>query len=140
MRIFWFSRSSLRPPMKVFTFLAVVALVAATVVLAQCPYASNPAAADGKAVPAGHPPVVATTFSQSRGRSLNAAPGQDYASLVSKVDFEALKKDLQLMFTYSRSFWPADFGHYGPFLVRQAWVRLRFSPARVCLLCWLFLD
>ncbi|MEC8243777.1 MAG: catalase/peroxidase HPI [Verrucomicrobiota bacterium] len=45
----------------------------------------------------------------------------DYAEEFNKLDFESLKQDLTDLMTDSQEWWPADFGHYGPFFVRMAW-------------------
>ncbi len=45
----------------------------------------------------------------------------DYAEAFTKLDYEALKKDLQELMTTSQEWWPADFGHYGPLFIRMAW-------------------
>ena len=45
----------------------------------------------------------------------------DYADAFRGLDYEALKADLHALMTDSQSWWPADYGHYGPFLVRMAW-------------------
>ena len=45
----------------------------------------------------------------------------DYAEEFKKLDFESLKQDLTDLMTDSQDWWPADFGHYGPFFVRMAW-------------------
>ena len=45
----------------------------------------------------------------------------DYAKSFESLDFEALKRDLLELMTDSKPWWPADFGHYGPFFVRMAW-------------------
>jgi len=45
----------------------------------------------------------------------------DYATEFQKLDYDALKKDLHELMTDSQDWWPADFGHYGPFFVRMAW-------------------
>ena len=47
--------------------------------------------------------------------------GFSYAEEFKSLDFDALKKDLYEMVTTSQEWWPADFGHYGPFFVRMAW-------------------
>ena len=45
----------------------------------------------------------------------------DYAEQFKSLDVEGLKKDLIKVMTTSQDWWPADFGHYGPFFVRMAW-------------------
>ncbi|WP_346830358.1 catalase/peroxidase HPI [Pseudomonas abietaniphila] len=45
----------------------------------------------------------------------------DYAKEFKSLDFDAVKKDLLAVMTQSQDWWPADFGHYGPFFVRMAW-------------------
>ena len=46
---------------------------------------------------------------------------QNYAKDFEKLDYTALKKDLTALMTDSQDWWPADYGHYGPFFVRMAW-------------------
>jgi len=45
----------------------------------------------------------------------------NYAEEFKSLDYEALKKDLREMMTNSQDWWPADFGHYGPLIIRMAW-------------------
>ena len=45
----------------------------------------------------------------------------DYAEEFKKLNLDAVKKDIFEMMTSSQEWWPADFGHYGPFLIRMAW-------------------
>ena len=45
----------------------------------------------------------------------------NYAKEFKSLDFKAVKKDLYELMTNSQAWWPADFGHYGPFLIRMAW-------------------
>ncbi len=45
----------------------------------------------------------------------------DYAKAFATLDLEALKKDLKQVLTTSQDWWPADYGHYGPFFIRMAW-------------------
>ena len=48
-------------------------------------------------------------------------PAFNYAEEVKKLDLAALRKDLLALMTDSQDWWPADYGHYGPFFVRMAW-------------------
>jgi catalase-peroxidase len=45
----------------------------------------------------------------------------DYAAEFKTLDLDAVKKDLRALMTHSQAWWPADFGHYGPLLIRMAW-------------------
>ena len=45
----------------------------------------------------------------------------DYAKEFQSLDLAAVKKDLAALMTDSQEWWPADFGHYGPLLIRMAW-------------------
>jgi catalase-peroxidase len=45
----------------------------------------------------------------------------DYAKDFKSLDLPAVKKDLAALMTDSQSWWPADFGHYGPLFIRMAW-------------------
>jgi catalase-peroxidase len=45
----------------------------------------------------------------------------DYAKEFKSVDLKMLKKDLVDLMTTSQDWWPADYGHYGPFFIRMAW-------------------
>ncbi|ANI77567.1 MULTISPECIES: catalase/peroxidase HPI [Sphingobium] len=45
----------------------------------------------------------------------------DYAKEFQSLDLEAVKQDLHALMTDSQPWWPADYGHYGPFFIRMAW-------------------
>ncbi|MGB2350598.1 MAG: catalase/peroxidase HPI [Akkermansiaceae bacterium] len=45
----------------------------------------------------------------------------DYKTEFESLDYDALKKDLADLMTDSQEWWPADYGHYGPFFIRMAW-------------------
>ncbi|MFC4257496.1 catalase/peroxidase HPI [Marinobacter lacisalsi] len=45
----------------------------------------------------------------------------DYAEAYEQLDMAALKQDLKTLMTTSQDWWPADFGHYGPFFIRMSW-------------------
>ncbi|MCC4800353.1 catalase/peroxidase HPI [Enterovibrio norvegicus] len=86
--------------------------------------------------------VSSPTFAQGEPKSnqfwwpdqLNLAPlrdhGQesnplgedfDYAAAFETLDLNAIKKDISVVLTESQPWWPADYGHYGPFFIRMAW-------------------
>ena len=48
-------------------------------------------------------------------------PDFDYAKAFKALDYWALKEDLKALMTDSQPWWPADYGHYGPFFIRMAW-------------------
>ena len=48
-------------------------------------------------------------------------PDFDYAAAFNSLDLGALKADLTALMTDSKEWWPADYGHYGPFFIRMAW-------------------
>ncbi|MDO6527387.1 catalase/peroxidase HPI [Motilimonas sp. 1_MG-2023] len=48
-------------------------------------------------------------------------PKFDYAKAFNSLDIEALRADLYALMTDSQAWWPADYGHYGPFFIRMAW-------------------
>ena len=48
-------------------------------------------------------------------------PDFDYAEAFKDLDYAGLKKDLNDLMTDSKDWWPADYGHYGPFFIRLSW-------------------
>jgi catalase-peroxidase len=55
----------------------------------------------------------------SLSNPMNAA--FDYAKEFKTLDLAAVKRDLYALMTTSQAWWPADYGHYGPFIIRMAW-------------------
>ena len=47
--------------------------------------------------------------------------GFDYREEFNKIDYDSLKADLNNLMTDSQEWWPADYGHYGPFFIRMTW-------------------
>ena len=47
--------------------------------------------------------------------------GFDYAAEFKTLDLDAIQRDLDALMTDSKDWWPADYGHYGPFFIRMAW-------------------
>jgi catalase-peroxidase len=60
-------------------------------------------------------------LSQQSAKSNPMDSGFSYAEAFKKLDLQALKNDIFALMTVSQPWWPADYGHYGPFFVRMAW-------------------
>ncbi|WP_102226577.1 catalase/peroxidase HPI [Acidimangrovimonas sediminis] len=58
---------------------------------------------------------------QNTPASSPLSKGFDYAEAFKGLDLAAVKQDLFALMTDSKSWWPADYGHYGPFFIRMAW-------------------
>lgn len=61
-----------------------------------------------------------TALRQNEAQSNPYGPYFDYASEFAKLDLAAVKADIRKVLTTSQSWWPADYGHYGPFFIRMA--------------------
>ena len=96
--------------------------------ISKCPVMGNPAPANR------HTAAAAMTnrdwwpnqlnlhiLHQNNLRGNPMGPSFDYAEEFKKLDLEALRKDLKALMTDSQEWWPADYGHYGPFFIRMAW-------------------
>jgi len=58
---------------------------------------------------------------QHSSKSDPMATDFDYAEAFKSLDLDAVIKDLHALMTSSQDWWPADYGHYGPFFIRMAW-------------------
>jgi catalase-peroxidase len=58
---------------------------------------------------------------QHSGKSDPMGKDYNYAEEFKSLDLAAVKQDLTALMTDSQSWWPADYGHYGPFFIRMAW-------------------
>jgi len=62
-----------------------------------------------------------TVLRSNASKSDPMDPDFDYAKEFSKLNIKAVKKDIEQLMTTSQEWWPADYGHYGPFFIRMAW-------------------
>ncbi len=68
------------------------------------------------------PDAIQLDILTENGRSANPyGEDFDYAEAFNALDYNALKADLTALMTDSQDWWPADYGHYGPFFIRMAW-------------------
>ncbi|HEV7312341.1 catalase/peroxidase HPI [Sphingopyxis sp.] len=67
------------------------------------------------------PDMLATEILNPNGSSNPLGDDFDYAKAFKSIDYQALKGDLTALMTDSQPWWPADYGHYGPFFIRMAW-------------------
>jgi len=58
---------------------------------------------------------------QNAAESNPMGAGFNYAEEFKTLDLDAVKKDIAVLMTTSQDWWPADYGHYGPFFIRMAW-------------------
>jgi catalase-peroxidase len=61
------------------------------------------------------------TLRQNHPRANPMDEGFDYAEALESLDFDALIEDIDALMTQSQDWWPADYGHYGPFFIRMTW-------------------
>ena len=87
---------------------------------AKCPF--NHTSGDGTSNQDWWPKQLSLkTLHQHSSLSDPMGEGFNYAEAFKSLDLVAVKKDLLAVMTDSQSWWPADFGHYGPFFIRMAW-------------------
>ncbi len=67
------------------------------------------------------PDMLATEVLTPNGPSNPMGDDFDYSKAFALLDYAALKADLTALMTESQPWWPADYGHYGPFFIRMAW-------------------
>jgi catalase-peroxidase len=60
-------------------------------------------------------------LAQAGGSPDPMGEGFDYVAEFNTIDYAALKADLTAVMTDSQEWWPADYGHYGPFFIRMSW-------------------
>ena len=87
---------------------------------AKCPF--NQSAGGGTTNRDWWPDQLRVDLLQQHSEKSNPlGPQFDYAEAFKQLDYAALKADLKALMTDSQPWWPADFGHYGPFFIRMAW-------------------
>lgn len=103
-----------------FRNIAVAALMAATspVVLATTVHAETAAPAATEWWPKN---VDLSSLRQHEAQANPYGADFDYAKEFASLDLDAVKADIRKVLTTSQPWWPADYGHYGPFFIRMAW-------------------
>ncbi|MDD2721560.1 MAG: catalase/peroxidase HPI [Gallionella sp.] len=92
--------------------------------VAQCPFHHNSTAAAGKTSSVENWWPNRLNLKLLRQNSSLSDPMDadfNYAEAFERLDFAAVKKDLASLMTQSQDWWPADYGHYGPFFIRMTW-------------------
>ena len=93
--------------------------------IGKCPFmggTQKKTAGNGNSVRDFWPNELKLNILRLNGESSNPmAKDFDYATAFNSIDYAILKKDVMDFMTDSQDWWPADYGHYGPFMVRMAW-------------------
>ncbi|MEZ7875920.1 MAG: catalase-peroxidase, partial [Polaribacter sp.] len=91
----------------------------------QCPFmggTQKQTAGKGTSVRDFWPNELKLNILRQNGEASNPmAKDFDYATAFNSIDYAELKKDVNHFMTDSQDWWPADYGSYGPFMVRMAW-------------------
>ncbi len=106
------------------TFTRTLPLLAALTIGAAPLMLANPAFAQGEARSTQFwwPEQLNLTPLRQHGVESNPLGANfDYAAAFSELDLDALKAEIETLMTQSQDWWPADYGHYGPFFIRMAW-------------------
>ncbi|GAB3020615.1 catalase/peroxidase HPI [Bowmanella dokdonensis] len=101
-----------------------VPVISALALVVTMAMSSSSAMAAGEAKPNSFWWPDQVNLSPLRQHSTESNPmGEDfnYAEAFQSLDLQALKTDIQALMTDSQDWWPADYGHYGPFFIRMAW-------------------
>ncbi len=89
---------------------------------AKCPYPGNSQSTPVKTYKDWWPTAIdLKVLGQNSPLSDPMGDGFDYASEFNKLNIEDVRKDIEALMTTSQDWWPADYGHYGPFFIRMAW-------------------
>ena len=93
--------------------------------ISQCPYLSGTqkqSAGEGTKNRDWWPNELKLNILRQHGTNSNPMDADfDYAAAFNSIDYDALKQDLINLMTDSQDWWPADYGHYGGFMIRMAW-------------------
>ncbi|QJR82050.1 catalase/peroxidase HPI [Alteromonas pelagimontana] len=107
---------------RVLPLVAAVAIALAPVAMASTSQNDTPVVGESaKANSFWWPEQLNLSQLRAHGSESNPYDNFNYAKEFEKLDLEAVKADLRKVLTQSQPWWPADYGHYGPFFIRMAW-------------------